>query len=66
MSQPSVLYDTLGPKGRRNVRIGTAVGVVVIVGIVAWVLWRDRVGTRIRQFFLEGREQYAASGGRLT
>ena len=40
MSQPSVLYDTLGPKGRRNVRIGTAVGVVVIIGLLSWVLWR--------------------------
>ena len=26
VSQPTVLYDVLGPKGRRNVRIGTALG----------------------------------------
>ena len=40
MSQQSVLYDTLGPKGRRNVRIGTALGLVVVAAIVAWVLWQ--------------------------
>jgi len=40
MSQESVLYDTLGPKGRRNVRIGTVIGVVFVVGIIAWVLVR--------------------------
>ena len=40
MSQPSVLYDTLGPKGRRTVRIGTAVGMLVVAGFVGWVLWQ--------------------------
>jgi glutamate transport system permease protein len=40
MSQPTVLYDVLGPKGRRNVRIGTGIGVVVVLAIVAWIFWR--------------------------
>jgi glutamate transport system permease protein len=40
MSQPSVLYDVLGPKGRRNVRIGTAIGLVFVALLVAWMLWR--------------------------
>lgn len=40
MSQPSVLYDVLGPKGRRNVRIGTGLGVVAVALIVGWVLWK--------------------------
>ena len=40
MSQPTVLYDVLGPKGRRNVRIGTAIGIVFVLAIVGWVLWR--------------------------
>ncbi len=40
MSQPTVLYDVLGPKGRRNVRIGTALGIVVVAAIVAWVIWK--------------------------
>jgi len=40
MSQPTVLYDVLGPRGRRNVRIGTGVGVVVVLAIVAWIVWR--------------------------
>lgn len=40
MSQPTVLYDVLGPKGRRNVRIGTGVGIVFVLAIVGWVLWR--------------------------
>ena len=38
MSQPTVLYDVLGPKGRRNVRIGTALGTLVVAAIVAGAL----------------------------
>jgi glutamate transport system permease protein len=38
VSQPTVLYDVLGPKGRRNVRIGTAVGALVIVALIAGAL----------------------------
>jgi glutamate transport system permease protein len=38
MSNQSVLYDQLGPKGRRNVRIGTAIGAVVLVAFGAWLL----------------------------
>lgn len=40
MSSPSVLYDTLGPKGRRNVRIGTVIGGAVVVLLVAGVIVR--------------------------
>lgn len=40
MSQPTVLYDVLGPKGKRNVRIGTGVGIVFVLAIVAWILWK--------------------------
>lgn len=40
MSNPSVLYDTLGPKGRRNVRIGTVLGGLVVVLLVAGVIVR--------------------------
>ena len=38
MSQPTVLYDVLGPKGRRNVRIGTALGTLVVVAVIAGAL----------------------------
>ena len=38
MSTQTVLYDHLGPKGRRNVRIGTALGAVFLLGIVALAL----------------------------
>lgn len=34
MSAQAVLYDHLGPKGRRNVRIGTAVGAVFLLGLL--------------------------------
>lgn len=37
-SQQSVLYDALGPKGRRNVRIGTAVGTGLILVMIGWLL----------------------------
>jgi glutamate transport system permease protein len=38
MSDQTVLYDHLGPKGRRNVRIGTAVGAVFLLGLIALAL----------------------------
>lgn len=38
MSADAVLYDQLGPKGRRTVRIGTAVGAVAVALITVWVL----------------------------
>jgi len=38
VSQPTVLYDVLGPKGRRNVRIGTALGTLVVVAVIAGAL----------------------------
>ena len=32
----SVLYDVPGPKARRVSLIGSVVGVIVIVGLLAW------------------------------
>ncbi len=40
MSAPSVLFDLPGPRARRRQRIGTAVGVVVILALIGLVLWR--------------------------
>jgi glutamate transport system permease protein len=40
MSASSVLFDLPGPRARRRQRIGTAVGLVVVAGLVALVLWR--------------------------
>lgn len=37
MSSASVLYDAPGPKARRNARIGTVVGILFILGLVALV-----------------------------
>jgi glutamate transport system permease protein len=39
MTMP-VLFDVPGPRARRRIRIGTAVGALVILGIVAFVLVR--------------------------
>lgn len=39
MSTP-VLFDVPGPRARRRIRIGTAVGALVILGIIAFVLVR--------------------------
>jgi glutamate transport system permease protein len=36
----SVLYDAQGPKARRNTRIGTAVGALVVLGVVYLVVAR--------------------------
>lgn len=36
----TVLFDLPGPRARRRQRIGTVVGALVVLGIVAWVLWR--------------------------
>jgi glutamate transport system permease protein len=44
MSNQAVLYDRLGPRGRRNVRIGTAVGgvfVLLLIGLALWQLGRS-------------------------
>ncbi len=39
----SVLYDAAGPRARRNVRIGTAVGALVLLGLLLVVL--NRLGS---------------------
>ncbi len=39
----SVLYDAAGPRARRNIRIGTAVGVLLLVGLALIVL--NRLGS---------------------
>jgi glutamate transport system permease protein len=46
MSSQAVLYDHLGPKGRRNVRIGTVAGAALVLLIVAWA---------VRQLHLSGQ-----------
>jgi glutamate transport system permease protein len=40
MSGSSVLYDSPGPRTRRNTRIGSAVGTLVVLGLVAVVVKR--------------------------
>ena len=36
----SVLFDVPGPRGRRRQRIGSAVGALVVLGLVGLALWR--------------------------
>lgn len=38
----SVLYDEPGPRARRRMAVASVVAVVVLVGIVAWIVWRFR------------------------
>lgn len=38
MSQSAVLYDELGPRGRRNVLLGTILGGIALAGLIAWLL----------------------------
>lgn len=40
MSTTSVLFDLPGPRARRRQRIGSAVGLVLVLGLVGLVLWR--------------------------
>ncbi|MGY1635912.1 amino acid ABC transporter permease [Geodermatophilus sp. SYSU D00742] len=40
MSSTSVLFDLPGPRARRRQRIGTVVGVLVVLGLIALALWR--------------------------
>ncbi|SCX59913.1 amino acid ABC transporter membrane protein 2, PAAT family (TC 3.A.1.3.-) [Klenkia marina] len=40
MSAQAVLFDLPGPKARRRQRIGTAVGAVLVLGLVGLGLWR--------------------------
>ncbi|MEX1078381.1 MAG: amino acid ABC transporter permease [Homoserinimonas sp.] len=39
-NQSSFLYETPGPRGRRNIRIGTAISVVALGGMLGLGLWR--------------------------
>ncbi len=36
----TVLTDALGPRGRRRVRIASAVSAVVVAAVIAWALWQ--------------------------
>jgi glutamate transport system permease protein len=38
----SSLYDAIGPRARRRIQIGTALGTVLVVGLVGLALWRLR------------------------
>ncbi|PZR55414.1 amino acid ABC transporter permease [Xylanimonas oleitrophica] len=60
----SVLFDAPGPRGRRNMMVGNALGAVVVLGILAWVLlvlhqrgqlapdlWRPALDARAWEFY---------------
>jgi glutamate transport system permease protein len=36
----SVLYDEPGPRGRRRIAVASAVAIVALVGVLAWIVWR--------------------------
>jgi glutamate transport system permease protein len=36
----SVLFDAPGPKGRRRILVGSLIGAVVLLGVLAWVIWQ--------------------------
>jgi glutamate transport system permease protein len=36
----SVLFDEPGPRGRRRIAVASGVASVVVVGVLAWVVWR--------------------------
>ncbi|MHA7281588.1 amino acid ABC transporter permease [Arthrobacter sp. TMS2-4] len=38
MSAQQVLFDAPGPRARRNILIGNIVGVLIILGILAWII----------------------------
>ncbi len=40
MSTTSVLFDVPGARARRRIRIGTAVGALLVLGLIGLVLWR--------------------------
>ncbi|MFC4556339.1 amino acid ABC transporter permease [Georgenia faecalis] len=39
MSADTALYDVLGPRGRRRIRVVNIVGAVVVLAVAAWVVW---------------------------
>jgi len=40
MSTTSVLFDLPGPRARRRQRVGTVVGILVVLGLIGLALWR--------------------------
>jgi len=40
MTTPTVLFDVPGPRARRRQRIGTAVGLVLVLALIGLALWR--------------------------
>jgi His/Glu/Gln/Arg/opine family amino acid ABC transporter permease subunit len=40
MTTPAVLFDVPGPRARRRQRIGTAVGLVLVLALIGLALWR--------------------------
>ncbi|QCB28639.1 amino acid ABC transporter permease [Corynebacterium endometrii] len=55
----TVLYDTPGPKGRRNNRIYTVITAVVLLALIAWVLKtlndKEQLRAELWTPFLDGR-----------
>lgn len=65
MSVQQVLFDAPGPRARRNILIGNIVGVLVVLGILAWVvsaladkgqltgsMWSPFLESRTWEFFI--------------
>jgi glutamate transport system permease protein len=65
MSAQQVLFDAPGPRARRNILIGNIVGVLVVLGILAWVvsalagkgqlagsMWTPFLESRTWEFFI--------------
>ncbi|BBE23427.1 glutamate ABC transporter permease [Arthrobacter sp. MN05-02] len=65
MSAQQVLFDAPGPRARRNILIGNIVGVLVVLGILAWVvsalaakgqlagsMWAPFLESRTWEFFI--------------
>ncbi len=65
MSAQQVLFDAPGPRARRNILIGNIVGVLIVLGILAWVvsalagkgqlaasMWTPFLESRTWEFFI--------------
>ena len=59
MSAQQVLFDAPGPRARRNILIGNIVGVLIVLGILAWVVsalaGKGQLAARMWTPFLESR-----------
>ncbi|MHA7241151.1 amino acid ABC transporter permease [Arthrobacter sp. TMS1-12-1] len=59
MSAQQVLFDAPGPRARRNILIGNIVGVLIVLGILAWVVAalaeKGQLAGSMWTPFLEGR-----------